>query len=44
MKLEILVNGQSVDALSMMVHHDKAAVPGPGADREAEGAHPAPAL
>jgi hypothetical protein len=41
-KMQMLVNDEPVDALSMMVHRDRAEMRGPGDVREAEGADPAP--
>ncbi len=43
-KLDILVNGQPVDALSIIVHPEEAQYQGPRAGREAAAPHPAPAL
>ena len=40
-KMSILVNGEPVDALSMLVHRDRAESPGPGDGGEAQGADPA---
>ena len=43
-KVDILVNAEPVDALSFIVHQDKARMPRQGHHREAEGHHPAPAV
>ena len=43
-KVTILVNGEPVDALSIIVHKNQADSPRPGAVRAAEGPDPAPAL
>ena len=40
-KMSILVNAEPVDALSMLVHRDRAETPRPRHVREAEGADPA---
>ena len=41
-KVDILVNGEPVDALSIIVHRDRAQSVGPPARRAAQAAHPAP--
>jgi GTP-binding protein LepA len=41
-KMQILVNDEPVDALSIMVHRDRAEMRGPGDVREAQGPDPAP--
>ena len=41
-KVDILVNGEPVDALSLIVHRDRAPVHGPRAGRAAQAADPAP--
>ncbi len=43
-RLDILVNGEPVDALSAIVHRDDSFVSGRELTREAEGADPAPAV
>ena len=43
-KVDILVNGDPLDALSIIVHKDKSLRARPRAGREAQGVRPAPAV
>ena len=44
MKLDMLINGDPIDAFSVIIHRDKALRVGPEDRREAEGADSAPAV